>query len=93
MVQIVIAKYKEDVSWINKLTHNFIIYDKSDLPIDGSIKLKNIGREGETFLYYIVNNYNNLDEVTVFLQGNPFEHVQLLVGWRAELTNKEIIVK
>jgi hypothetical protein len=89
MVNIVVAKYKEDVEWTKKIKHKVTIYDKSDSPIEGSIKLKNVGREGETFLYHIVNNYNNLDDVTVFLQGNPFEHLQVLVGWRALLTDEE----
>jgi len=92
MVNFVIAKYKENVEWVKKLDkkHKITIYDKSDSPIEGSIKLKNVGREGETFLYHIVNNYDNLDEVTVFLQGNPFEHLHTLVGWRTQLSNEEI---
>jgi hypothetical protein len=90
MVNFVIAKYNENIEWTQKLNHKKTIYDKSNSPIEGSIPLKNIGREGETFLFHIVNNYNNLDDVTVFLQGNPFEHLQLLVGWRAQLSSEEI---
>lgn len=90
MVNIVIAKYNENIEWSKKINHKITIYDKSNNPIENSIKLKNVGREGETFLYHIVNNYNNLDDVTVFLQGNPFEHLQLLVGWRSKLTEDEI---
>jgi hypothetical protein len=91
MVNIVVAKYKENIDWTKKIkNHKITIYDKSDQQTEGSIKLKNKGREGETFLYHIVNNYHNLDDVTVFLQGNPFEHLQILVGWRAQLTDDEI---
>jgi hypothetical protein len=90
MVNIVVAKYNENVEWTKKLNHKLTIYNKGNEPIEGSIKLKNVGREGETFLYHIVNNYDNLDDVTVFLQGNPFEHLQTLVGWRAKLTDDEI---
>ena len=90
MVNIVVSKYGEDIDWVKKINHKVTIYDKSNNPVEGSIKLKNVGREGETFLYHIVNNYNNLDDVTVFLQGNPFEHLQVLVGWRAKLTDDEI---
>ncbi len=89
MVNIVVAKYNEDIDWTKKIKHKVTIYDKSNNPVQNSIKLKNVGREGETFLYHIVKNYNNLDDVTVFLQGNPFEHLQILVGWRAELTKEE----
>jgi hypothetical protein len=90
MVNIVVAKYNENIDWTKKINHKVTIYDKSDNPIQGSIKLKNVGREGETFLYHIVNNYNNLDDVTVFLQGNPFDHLQILVGWRAITSDEEI---
>lgn len=89
MVNIVISKYKENIEWTKKIKHKITLYDKSDNPVSDSIKLKNVGREGETFLYHIVNNYNNLDDITVFLQGNPFEHLQILVGWRAELSDEE----
>lgn len=39
------------------------------------IKLKNIGREAETYLYHICTHYATLSEYTVFLQGNPCDHV------------------
>jgi hypothetical protein len=71
-MQFVIAKYNEDISWIEGLT-NFIIYNKgSELP--GSIVLPNIGREAHTYLYHIVMNYDTLAEHTCFLQGMPFDH-------------------
>ena len=39
----VIAKYKEDISWLTDLKCKYIVYDKSkDIP--------NIGREAETYL-------------------------------------------
>jgi hypothetical protein len=89
MVNLVIARYNEDIEWTKKINHKITIYDKSNNPVENSIKLKNVGREGETFLYHIIKNYDNLDDVTVFLQGNPFEHLQILVGWRAKLTDEE----
>ena len=81
--RLVIAKYQEDVSWLRKIkNHNITVYDKSDSPIEKSIQLNNVGREGHTFLHHIVTNYNNLDDITIFLQGNPFEHIQVLKGWQ-----------
>jgi hypothetical protein len=90
MVHFVIAKYNENVEWCKKINHKITIYDKSDSPVEGSIRLKNVGREGETFLYHIVKHYHELDDVTVFLQANPFDHLSLLVGWRPQLTLEEI---
>ena len=91
MVNIVVARYNENIDWTKKINHKVTIYNKGKSDIENNhIKLKNIGREGETFLYHIVNNYKNLDDITVFLQGNPFEHLQILVGWRSQLSENEI---
>lgn len=75
MVQfrIVVAKYKEDVEWCK--SYNCIVYDKGG---EGPITLPNIGREAHTYLYHIVENYDNLDDYTIFLQGNPFDHCKNL---------------
>ena len=77
MLDIVIAKYKEDISWSNKFkTSNVIIYDKSGED-NGFINLPNVGREAHTYLTHIINNYDNLPDYTCFLQGNPFDHISL----------------
>ena len=74
-MKLVIAKYNEDISWAKP--YNYIIYDKSVINVNlpNYISLPNIGREAHTYLFHIVNNYSNLDDVTVFTQGNPFDHV------------------
>lgn len=83
-VHIVVAKYKEDISWINELQENLqkdflvqcFIYDKSqdNNHQNNYIKLPNVGREAHTYLEYIKNNYSQLPNYIVFLQGNPFDH-------------------
>lgn len=74
--KVVVAKYKENIDWIECLDKtNVVIYDKSDSPIENSIPLKNIGREGETFLYHILEHYDNLPDYTLFVQGIPFDHM------------------
>jgi hypothetical protein len=68
-VLIVIAKFNEDMDWVKQLRYNYKIYDKSkDIP--------NVGREAETYLRYIIENYNNLPNYVVFLQGRPFDHLK-----------------
>lgn len=72
-LSIVVARYNENIDWFKKYK-NVIVYNKGeslDIPF---IKLNNVGREGHTFLYHIINNYNNLSNWTVFVQGNPFDH-------------------
>ncbi len=76
-MKIVIARYNEDISWISQLnTTNIIIYNKGQsLGISNEIMIENVGKEGHTFYKYIYDNYDELDEYTVFLQGNPFDHL------------------
>jgi hypothetical protein len=69
--KVVISKYNEDVEWVKDIKYNTLIYDKSADPIEGSIPRPNIGREAETLLYYIIEYYNNLPDLTIFLQGDP----------------------
>jgi hypothetical protein len=71
MTEVVISKYNENCEWIEKIKHKTIIYDKSESPINGSIVRPNIGREAETLLYHIIENYDKLPDITIFLQGDP----------------------
>ena len=71
MIEVVISKYNENYEWIKRINHKTIVYDKSENPIEGSIPRPNIGREAETLLFHIIENYNNLPELTIFLQGDP----------------------
>jgi len=74
-INLVIARYNEDINYINQYKNDFniILYNKgpkielSDIQI---IDLPNIGREFHTFLYHIINNYDNLVDLTIFLPGS-----------------------
>jgi hypothetical protein len=72
---LVVAKYNEDLSWLASVDTKWekVIYNKG--PEDGYIKIPNVGREGETYLHYIIDNYDNLPDWVAFCQGNPFDHV------------------
>ena len=80
--EIVIARYNEDLSWLENefTTEKIIIYNKGEdditLPSHLNykiIKLPNIGRESHTYLYHIISNYANLAARTLFLQGDPYD--------------------
>ncbi len=71
---IVVARYNENVEWTKQFT-NVIIYNKGNLDTNyNEICLNNVGREGHTYYKYIYDNYENLEDYTIFLQGNPFDH-------------------
>ena len=77
--QLVVARYDESVDWIPS---DAIVYNKGR-PITHArfkvIDVYNEGREGETYLRHIIENYDTLDEYTVFTQADPFEHNPLFV--------------
>lgn len=74
--RIVIARYSEDVSWAEQFD-NVEIYNKGDV-IENTrhhqTLLNNFGREAHTYLFHIVDCYDELDDITCFLQGDFFVH-------------------
>jgi hypothetical protein len=72
---IVVARYNENINWCKKFS-NVIVYNKGDCLNNGynEILLPNVGREGHTYYKHICDNYDNLTDYTIFLQGNPFDH-------------------
>lgn len=76
---LVISRYDEDTNWLTEITSwNVLVFDKGSTTDEtfSCARLPNVGREAETYLNYIVNNYNNLNDYTGFLQGRPFDHFE-----------------
>jgi hypothetical protein len=96
-MKIIIARYNEDINWTRKFYEtlglsNVIIYNKGIiLDISNEISMKNVGREGHTFFKYIYDNYDNLDNYTIFLQGNPYDHLPNLDNILLKYINDEKI--
>ena len=54
------------------------VYNKSGVSLGGDfeeIMIENIGREGHTYLTHILNNYDKLSDVTVFIQDDIYNHL------------------
>jgi len=80
-IEIVIARYEEDISWAKIFPENFysrmIIYNKGgeaqfDLPKSEVNTLPNYGRESHTYLSHVIDNYDNLGDITLFLPGSAW---------------------
>lgn len=86
-LELVIARYREDLFWLRELGLPATVYNKGPALEPGGllpdaiqpgprvIPLPNIGREAHTFFTHIINEYADLPEWTVFLQGDPFAHL------------------
>ena len=79
LIEIVVARYNEDLSWTKEYPFNqfkYTIYNKgtNDTFTKPSIyrvfQLPNVGRCDHTYLYHIVNNYAVLAPITIFLPGS-----------------------
>ncbi|KAI4174603.1 MAG: hypothetical protein LQ343_002176 [Gyalolechia ehrenbergii] len=80
--EIVVAHYNEDLSWLKQYGSECCVYSKGgskntpELPFTFT-PLPNIGREGHTFLHHIVNHYDKLADITLFVQGRIDDHVDI----------------
>ena len=81
---VVISRYNEDLSWIERIGRSdsrIFIYNKgqkiNNIVPEGVtvIDLENKGRESHTYLYHILNNYEELPEKIIFSQAHPNDHV------------------
>jgi len=88
--RIVIARYNEDIEW-SKQFQNVIVYNKGNKLNDGynEIPLDNVGREGHTYYKHIYDNYDNLADYTIFLQGRPFDHSPNIIADINKYTNNK----
>ncbi|MCJ1365208.1 hypothetical protein MMC16_004329 [Acarospora aff. strigata] len=90
-LEIVVAQYNEDLSWLNDFKDSCVVYSKGGpehapaLPYE---PLPNIGREGHTYLHHIVEHYDSLPDVTIFLQGQIEDHVLISINEIVELSRK-----
>lgn len=74
-VELVIARYREDLSWLQAVGLPATVYDKSGQP--AAHPLPNVGRESHTYLHHILGRWPEFPDYTVFLQGHPFPHLAL----------------
>lgn len=90
-MEIAVAHYNEDLSWLNDFKDMCIVYSKGgpkNAPSFPYTPLENIGREGHTFFHHIIEHYHNLPDVTIFLQGHIEDHVVLTTQEIVDLCRK-----
>ncbi len=71
----IISRYNHDISWLKDYTDDFILYDRSEKPLKGSIIVPNIGSDIYDKLTYIIDNYDNLPSVAVYTKANLFKYI------------------
>jgi len=73
--ELVVARYDEDLAWLKRVPGEFrvTVYDKGDGGSRG-VCLPNNGREAHTYLHHLCQHHDSLADLTVFVQGRPFDH-------------------
>lgn len=76
MLELVVARHREDLRWLRRVPGRFTVtvYDKGGHAQAGH-PLPNLGREAHTYLHHLLTRYDELADLTVFAQGRPFDHV------------------
>ena len=74
-LELVVARHEEDLAWLRRVPREFTItvYNKGPA-LPRCIPLPNIGREAHTFLHHLTERRDTLADLTVFVQGRPFDH-------------------
>ena len=98
-ISFIIARYNEDLEWtitepFNK--YKYIVYNKGSnenfnkTNIEKIINLENVGRESHTYLYHVINNYDNLDDAIIFLSGS-LDKTNELAPFNKNIIGKKLI--
>jgi hypothetical protein len=77
--QLVVAAYREDLSWLRDVRIPVLIYSKDPGNRPGLsnvlyVDQQNVGREASAYLAHIVANYDRLADVSFFVQGDALRH-------------------
>lgn len=73
----ILSRYNHDVSYLPEYTEDYVMYDRSEIPIDDPrvIKVPNIGSDWYDKFTFIIDNYDNLPDVALYTKANIFKYI------------------
>lgn len=75
-MKFIISRYNHDMEWLKDYPDaEVIIYDRSEVPMEGAIKTPNIGSDIYDKFTYIIDNYDNLPDVAIYTKANLFKYI------------------
>lgn len=78
-VEIIISRFNEDLNWTQESPFNlfkYIVYNKGNnnnfnkTNVKKIINIENVGKNDHTYLFHIIENYDNLSNIIVFFPGS-----------------------
>ena len=99
---LVITNHNSDLEWITMTydygfsLENIVIYDRSDVEKDWthlgtSIRSPNVGENIYDMMRFIVENYDNLSDISIFIKGNLFSRPEEKGGENYYTTKEKFI--
>ena len=84
-INLIASSFNNDIHWFESMSciDNIYLYEKSDNNIPPSNldlifkKIINIGCEHQSYIQHIVDNYDNLADINIFTQADPFPHIAI----------------
>lgn len=75
-ILLLVAHYNEPLKWLDEFSYETLVVSKNGQHPPGAIARPNVGNEAETWAWFFAEHYDELPEITVCLQGKPFDHVR-----------------
>lgn len=92
---LVISNYHNDLSWVPAYTDRYLVYDRSkqgiyppELDRTKIIKQPNVGYNLYDYFTYIIDNYDDLPAVVIFVKGNVFPRHVTEAEWNRLMNNR-----
>ena len=74
-MKFIISTYNQDIEWAKEYSNDIVVYDRSEQPLEGTIKVDNIGTDIADKFKFIIDNYDNLPEIAVYTKANLFKYI------------------
>ncbi len=76
MTKFIISRYEHNISWVHDYTDDYVLYDRSSVPLENAIVVPNIGSDICDKLSFIIDNYDSLPDVAVYIKANLFDYIK-----------------
>lgn len=73
----IVSRYNQDISWLSDYTSDYVIFDRSEVPLSDTIVVPNMGSDIYDKLSFIIENYDSLPEIAVYTKANLFKYISV----------------
>ena len=67
-IKVIITHYRDDIEWIKNIKYDYLVFKKD------TTKFNKRYNKASIFFKYIIDNYDNLTDYTVFINGNIIDN-------------------